>query len=234
MIDNHNIETYLYISPKYFGIYLFDTVKLNNLYHKETKFEKIFNQIDLNILNYFLEDNIFKIEKLTGKFITNIFLVVENSNIINHSFALKKKIYEKNIDKRSIENILTDAKELFKENNQDQIIMHMIINKYLVDGINYLSFNKNFRGDLICIELQVKSISTNFISEINKVLEKYQIKVSDCIDGNYIKNFFKNNQILFSEMIYKIKDGFNENEVKLVPKNINKRGFFEKFFQLFS
>ena len=35
-------------------------------------------------------------------------------------------------------------------------------------------------------------------------------------------------------MIYKIKDGFNENEVKLVPKNINKRGFFEKFFQLFS
>ena len=42
MIDNHNIETYLYISPKYFGIYLFDTVKLNNLYHKEMKFEKIF------------------------------------------------------------------------------------------------------------------------------------------------------------------------------------------------
>ena len=234
MIDNHNIETYLYISPKYFGIYLFDTVKLKNLYDKEMKFEKIFNQIDLKNLNYFLEDNIFKIEKLTGRFIEDIFLVVENCNIINHSFGIKKKNYEKNIDKKFIENMLTDAKELFKENNQDQIIMHMIINKYLIDDINYFSFNKNFRGDLICLELQVKSISSNFISEINKALEKYHIKVTDYLDGNYIQNFFKNNQILFSEMIYNIKDGFNENEVKLVPKNINKRRFFEKFFQLFS
>ena len=35
-------------------------------------------------------------------------------------------------------------------------------------------------------------------------------------------------------MVYKIKDGFNDNEVKLVPKNTKKASFFEKFFQLFS
>ena len=54
------------------------------------------------------------------------------------------------------------------------------------------------------------------------------------MDGNYIKNFFIDDQIEFSEMIYKIQNGYNENEVKLIPKNTKKMGFFEKFFQLFS
>ena len=35
-------------------------------------------------------------------------------------------------------------------------------------------------------------------------------------------------------MIYKIQAGINDNEVKLIPKNVKKDGFFEKFFQLFS
>ncbi len=35
-------------------------------------------------------------------------------------------------------------------------------------------------------------------------------------------------------MIFKIKHGYNANEVLLVPKNDENKGFFEKFFQLFS
>ena len=38
----------------------------------------------------------------------------------------------------------------------------------------------------------------------------------------------------FSEMIYKINSGCNNNEIALVPKNEKNKGFFEKFFQLFS
>ena len=112
--------------------------------------------------------------------------------------------------------------------------MHILIKKYLLDGVRHLSFKDNFHGDLFSIELQIISISRNFIFEINKVLEKYQIKVIDYMDGKYIRNFFLTDKILFSEMVYKIKNGFNDNEVKLVPKNIKKAGFFEKFFQLFS
>ena len=54
--------------------------------------------------------------------------------------------------------------------------------------------------------------------------------------GDYIKNFFKEDEdnSELSEMASKIKDGFNNNEVILVPKNIENKGFFEKFFQLFS
>ena len=37
-----------------------------------------------------------------------------------------------------------------------------------------------------------------------------------------------------SMMANKLNNGLNKNEVKLVSKNKENKGFFEKFFQLFS
>ena len=112
--------------------------------------------------------------------------------------------------------------------------MHILICRYLENGNYHSSFNDKFQGDYLCIEFQFKFISSNFIFNIDKILEKYQIKVTGCMDGKYIKNYFSDNKIDFAEMVYKIQNGFNENEVRLIPKNYKNIGFFEKFFQLFS
>ena len=133
-----------------------------------------------------------------------------------------------------MQNILTDAKDLFRENYQNDHIMHILINRYFENGNYHLSFKDEFSGDYLCVEFQFKCISDIFISEIIKVLGKYQVALSGCLDSNYIKNYFVDQQLEYTEMIYKIQNGFNENEVKLISKNLKKTGFFEKFFQLFS
>ena len=50
----------------------------NLLYKERNKILKNKNYFNLNILKKFLDDNIFKIEKLIGKFIKNIFLIIED------------------------------------------------------------------------------------------------------------------------------------------------------------
>ncbi len=92
MSEDLELETYLSISPNKFGIYLLDTEKNINLYKEEINFEKISDNIDLEYLNKFLEENIFKIEKLNGKFIENIFLIVKCLDVINLEIGIKKKI----------------------------------------------------------------------------------------------------------------------------------------------
>ena len=87
-----DIETYLYISPDKFGIYVFDTHNLNNLYKYELIVKNNDNLIDFIILKDFLNNNIFKIEKLINKFVKNISLVIENKNILNLEIGIKKKI----------------------------------------------------------------------------------------------------------------------------------------------
>ena len=234
MIEESDLKTYLSIGPHHLGIYLFDTKKYNYVY-KEELIEV--TKIDLNnfdVLNEFLEKNIFKIEKLIGKFLNNIYLIIETKNLKKINIGIKKKNYDEKINKSFLENMLADAKDLFRENNEGEKITHMIVNKYLADGISYSSFDNNFICDDFCVELQINYISENLVYEINKILEKYQIKIINYLDKNYIENFFKDENLELCMMAYKIQNGFNNNEVKLIPKKHYNKGFFEKFFQLFS
>ena len=234
MIEELELETYLYISPSEFGIYLLDTHKLKNLYENKIKIKNEDNVINLIVLKDFLEDNIFKIEKLIGKFLKNIFLILEMNKIFNLNFGIKKKNYDEIINYKFLENILVDAKDLFKQNYKEQKIIHVLISRYIVDGNQFSLFNENLKGENLCLEIKFKSISNIFLSEIDKILEKFQIKIINQLDGSYIKNQFKNENIEFSLMVFKVLNGHNPNEVAIVPKNQKKKGFFEKFFQLFS
>ncbi len=234
MIEESDFETYLSISQSEYKIYLLDTKNLKCLYKNKIKIEENKNKKDLSNLSNFLENNIFKVEKLIGKFINRIILILDSDEIINISIGFKKKNYKGKIDKKILENLLIDAKDLFSENYQDNKIMHIIIERFLVNG-NYLtSFENNIEAEYLCLEVQFRSISKIVVSKIDEVLKKYQIEITKCIDGNYVTNFLKNDTMDFEEKVFKMKNGFNQNEVEIVPKNTGKSGFFEKFFQLFS
>ena len=69
MNEHIDFETYLIVSKNKFTIFLFDKKKSEKLYENDLKFENIYKSIDLKILDKFLDDNIFKIEKQIGKFV---------------------------------------------------------------------------------------------------------------------------------------------------------------------
>ena len=234
MAEEIDFETYLSLTKNKFEIFLFDKINLKNLYKDELKVENSFNFLELEQLNKFLDIQIFKIEKICGKFIKNIYLILENDLNFEVNICIKKKNYGNLINKKSLENTLTEVKDLFKESYQQQTIIHMIINNYLINGKNYPSFIDNLRGDNLCLEINFMSISNDTLVKFDKILEKYQITISQYLNRNYVKNFFNEENIELSEMAFKIVNGYNDNEVILVPKNIENKGFFEKFFQLFS
>ena len=224
-------ETYLSISQTKFGIYLFDTKSMKNLYGKEINFEKT-NFINYFDLKQFLDDNVFKIEKLLGKFVENIFIIIDYASILDIQIGIKQKNYEPSKTKTFLQSSITNAKDLFKENYPDEKIMHIIIKNYLIDGKKYSYLQDNLECEHFNLEVQFKSISNEIIQNLNKVLKNYQINITKCVDGNYVKNFF-NNDIEISKMTFDILNGSNENEVMFVQKNTKKLGFFEKFFNLF-
>ena len=234
MTEYSDFKTFLSISSDKFGIYLIETKNHKVLYEKDFTVKNQYSTADFNNLDKFLANNIFKIEKVAGSFIKNILLVIENDYINELNFGIKKKNYEKNINKKFLENILKNAKDLFRENYQKYKIIHILISRYLENGNYHSKFNNEFKGDYLCVEFEFKYISSELTSKISKVLGKYQIDLAGCLDSQYIKNYFSKEKLEFSEMIYKIHNGCNENEVKLIPKNSKKLGFFEKFFRFFS
>ena len=225
-------ETYLSISRTKFGIYLFDTKNRNNFYDKEITFQET-NFINYSHLKQFLDDNVFRIEKLVGKFIENIFVIIDNESILNTQIGIKHKNYHPSKSKVYLQSSITNAKDLFKENYPDEKIMHIIINNYLIDGKNYFYLKDNIQYENLNLVIEFKSISNEIIHNLNKLLQNYQIDIIKFLDENYVKNFF-DKDIEISKMAFDILNGCNVNEVMVVQKNTKKSGFFEKFFQLFS
>ena len=234
MTEESEIDTYLTISNNKFGIYLLDKKKMNTLYKEELNFEDKVNSLELKSLSNFLDENIFKVEKLLGEFVNNIFVVIDNDKILNINMSLKKKNYEQGINLKTLESLLLEAKDLFKENYKDHKIMHMLIKKYIMNGETYLNFISDLKSDSICIEVNFICIPIELSSEINLILDKYHIQINRFLNTSYINNLFLSKEIETEYKISKVLSGYNENEVNLVLKNPNKMGFFEKFFQLFS
>ena len=127
-----------------------------------------------------------------------------------------------------------EAKDLFNETYQENQIIHMVINKYILNGNYYSKLENEIVSDFLSLEIKFISLPDNLASRISNVLERYQIKVQKYFEYNYINNFNFEKDTELSYKVFKIQNGFNENEVSLVPKNNKKTGFFEKFFQLFS
>ena len=219
MIENSNFETFLYVSKNKYQIFVYDKNNLKKLYNEEIENN---DEVELNILSKFIDDNIYKIEKMIKDFIRNIILIIEDDKVLDIGISLKKKNYEKNIDQKQLEKSLVEIKNIFRENYLNETIMHMIV-------VN----NKN-NDDYLFLEVNFISISNNFTFYFDKVLESHQIKISRYMSCRYIKSYISEDSTELFTMANKLNNGFNKNEVQLISKNVKNIGFFEKFFQLFS
>ena len=234
MIEEPDFETFLYISENQYTIFVDDKKNSKNLYKQEFKIDDKINPDDLSYLPKFLDENIYRIEKLVGNFIKDITLIIENDKILNTDIGIKKKDTEQLQNQDNIKNYLMEVKDSFKENYQDQVIMHMLINDSDENSIKNLSYDSYTNEGYLYLSVKFISISNNLTSVFEKLLEKHQIQVNQYMSGEYIQSFFGSDISELSIMASKLKNGLNKNEITLVSKNTENKGFFEKFFQLFS
>ena len=228
-----DFETNLIISYRKFEIFLFDIKNHKNIYQEEFKFRDALEKIDFNLLEEFLENNIFKIEKLAGNFVNNINIVIENKSILTAYIGIKKKNYTGEINSSILESMLTDVKDLFKENYNQYKIVHMIIDRYIIDGKSHSSLQDQISSDEICLEIKLISIPNSIIFKIENILKEYQIQVQNYYSKKYVIDFYKDDTLDISQMAFSLKRGINKNEVQIINKIEKKKTFFEKFFQLF-
>jgi predicted P-loop ATPase len=92
MIEEADFETFLYLSRKQYVIFVEDKKTLKNMYKGEIKIVDEIHPDDLSHLSKFLDQNIYRIEKLVGNFIKDITLIIENDKILNVDIGIKKKI----------------------------------------------------------------------------------------------------------------------------------------------
>ena len=234
MNSEKKFETFLYLSNEKFVIIVKEDLKKEYFFKKEFTLDNNKDDIDFDLLNEFLNENIFKIEKVLKKFIQNINLILRHKRFLNIDISIKKDNFGKKINKKILNYSLADANRQIKENYSDYEIIHLLIDKYFINGCTYYNFPIDISSDYLVIDLKFICLSSNIIKNLEKIFKNYQIKISKIISVKYLEDYFKDNKSDIFSNCQKILDGTNQNEVQLISKNRKKMGFFERFFLLFS
>ena len=109
----------------------------------------------------------------------------------------------------------------------------MVIDNYCINEKNYSTLPENVMCDSLCLDVNLLCLPREYIENLESVLKKYHILISKIFSANYMKSIFSQNEHDLIKMVVKVKDGYNSNEVFLVDKKLQNKGFFEKFFDIF-
>ncbi len=217
-MSNTEFETYLYISSEKFIILSKRNTDKDSFFKEKFIFDKLKKNLDLELLNQFLSENIFKIEKNINGFIKNINLIIEK-NFLKIKISIKKDNYDKVIDKKILNYSLGDAKRQVKENYKNHEIIHLLVEKYFINDQTYDYFPLNKKADNLIIDLSFLCLSKKLIKDLEQILRNYQISINKIVSADYVENYFEyDNSDIFSNC-QRIIEGINQNEVLLIAKN---------------
>ena len=234
MENNSNFDAFLYLSSKKIILSINQIQNFKSIYKNEILLNGISDEIDHLKLDNFLNNNIFKVEKILDDFIKNINVLIETKDLFTVNISVKKNNHNKIIDIDSIIYLLNDAKNLCDKTIQGKKIIHILIDSYLVDNKKYYDLPDNLSCENFSLDLSFICLSNNLIKKIEEVLKRYQISINQLLSADYVNKFIENEDVELFDIARRIINGYNKNEVKLVRKKTKNRAFFEKFFDFFS
>ena len=228
-----DFETFMYIGAEKILICVFSKLDSKIFYKKESKFIEFNDHIDENKIINFLNENIFKVEKQLNQFISEISLIVNCKQFQSIDVSIKQNIYGE-VKKKNQLDLLKELKNYIFDNYPDCILVHYVVNHYLFDNKIYKNFDLSKKCNYFCLDTTFILFDKNEFLFYKKIFEKFQISVKKIMSSKYTSNFFDSNEFNECEMGRKISSGFNPNEVFLIQKMVEKKGFFERFFNFFS
>ena len=229
------------LDNKYFIILNKDKIIFNCLNNQnKISFIQKYNFInhDLNDLfkeiEIFFNNNLIKIEKQLDDFIRKIYVIVDLDNALSTSLSIKYHVETEKINDQKVNDLINILKYEFTKHNNNEEIIHIRINKLIIDGLekDLSSINKNFQN--LILEVKFESLKEQFVYIIKKSVSKYQISVEKILLASHIRETAQSQSSNIISMADKIIIGEERNEVKWIKKKHIKYGFFEKFFNFFN
>lgn len=234
MDDDTNFESYLFISPKKLIISVIKNKTFKNIYKKEKVIDFDNDKTKFEVIDIFLRENIFSIEKILKKFIKKINLIVISEDFFPIELSLKNNNHGRSISQKDLTYLLNEAKDQCKKTLQNKKIIHMLIQNCLIDDDNYNFLPDEIKCNFFSLDIKFICLPNDLVKIFEKVLNKYHISINQLLSARYLEDYFNNNEIDIFNKARRVIDGCNLNEIKIIKKIPRKSGIFERFFNIFS
>ena len=214
----------------------FEVIDSNNeiYFSKKNFIDDSSENINLDILEKFLKNYIFDIEKNLNNYVKDIHLVLDTNDFLFVNLSMKYTLDGIKFDQNRLNSLLVELKNQFKTTIGNFDVIHMVINKFIVDGKMYSHLTEVNNYSEICLEIKFICLNKSIIENLKYILSKYQIIVRNIICFKYLKSFQDFSDRNSSIIAYKVLNGLNQNEIFFSNKKTKNVSFFEKFFSYFN
>ena len=205
-------------------------------FHHQKKYlmpDTLDDNLNLTILTKFILEKVKDFEKDVGSFIEKVNLITD-AKYDQFSLSLKNKFNSNKIKDTDVIRLINDAKKLIIRNNKNCFILHILVDKYTVDGKEYFELPENLNYKEFIIDLSFITVQNSIIETLNRVLKDCNIEVKKIISHQYSNRFADKRDTSPCIAGKKVIEGINSSEV--ITRNVysKKQGLFEKMFNFFS
>ena len=206
-----------------------------NSHHKKKYLmpDTLDDNLNLTILTKFILEKVKDFEKDVGSFIEKVNLITDAKND-QFSLSLKNKYNTNRIKETDVIRLISDAKQLVTRNNKDCFILHILVDKYIVDGKEYFEFPENLEYKEFIIDVSFITVQNLIVKTLNRILKNCNIEVVKIISHQYSSRFAEDGDTSPCIAGKKVVDGINSSEVITHNVHIKRQGLFEKMFNFFS
>ncbi len=236
-MNKKSFDIYLEFNYSKLNLAAFNKLNSQLEYYKEQSYKPYINsdqELNFDKLQKLVEKNIIEMEKSIDEFVKDIYLIIETPQTMSIQLSVIKNNEGKNITKQDALYLIQDAKQQILKSHLDIRILHIIVENYVSDEVEYkfLPLEKNSKK--FSIDLKFICFPKNLLKNFEQLFLKQQIFINQFICLNYVKTFnSKDNEKNICELAKDIVKGVNKQEVVSIPKIIKKTGFFEKLFHFF-
>lgn len=196
--------------------------------------DNLSNNLNFKIILNLLKENIRILEKKLDLFINNGNISIQSKSYQSILFSIKDIFDDIELDKEVIIKLIRGAMQQFNNCEKNLTILHVIINKYIVDNKVYNSFPDCKKFKKIILELEFVCLNKNLINKVKNLFNECKIDIKKIVSHDYAKKFLNNvedDTLCFSA--YKILSGANQSEVILTENTSKKQSLFNKIFNFF-
>ena len=212
----------------------FSSEEVNSNYQKKYLMpETLDDNLNLTILTKFISEKVKDFEKDVGSFIEKVNLITD-AKYDQFFLSLKNKYNSNQINETDVVRLISDAKQLIMRNNKNCFILHVLVDKYIIDDKEYFEFPENLNYKEFIINVSFITVSDSIIKIFERILKDCNIEVKKFISHQYSSRFADDNDSSPCIAAKKVNDGINPLEVKIHNLRAQKLGLFEKMFNFFN
>ena len=147
-MNNENFQTFFDCGFSKIRAGTFNTNNNNESFYAESEFFT-----DRSNLESKIQKIVTSLEKDSNEYIDSISLMIDSSKMFSVGISLSKKFNESKLQHANIQFLVQEAKQQILRYYTNHNIVHIIINNYKIDGIDYSYLPDEIKCDFISLDI---------------------------------------------------------------------------------